>query len=1230
MLCPKKNRSVISIFGGFLALLMACGACSGQVVVAHYDFEAGLGDMAGGNAALSLVGGATWEAGRVKFTTLNDHATVTIPNGLLYTAGTQALEVDAWLRADGFIGYGITTAEVLKLYTGWDAVLEIVQDKWAGIPRVVGGAGREVASAAQMGPYLQLGISHHLQIVLDTQKCCVWMDGQLVAQRAAVGDLALFNRPGVAAFEMGAFRGVMEEVKIIRHTVVPQYVDQTKPFAMTGCERLVDGRLCVQWNSRPGTEYTIELSHDLVTWTPQPLLVMTASQLVSKMTVPAEGPARQCSFARVRLGNAFDGQGPLLLSHIEGATLAGSSATVQWLPNSVGVEEWIVKAGSTAGGSQFFQSLSLPSTSTQFPVTNLPTRGETVFVTIRYRKGVSWYDKTFTFTASHEEDLPAEREGLFPIARPSYNGVSQILVLSNRWVVAAVEDLPDVMARINTLSGGQFQAMIDLGERGAPAGNGTNWTAWTQVPAIRDTYITQARLDLNEDRYTQPSYYAISSVDDPAYPGTAQPLHATQFYVGQDKGRVAGSHQCHYSHYCYLEMPQPMVNGKHYRIQLADGKWASFLYDEQRTVSRAIKVNQAGYLPDSGKKYAYIGADVYGYGPLPLGHTTTFSVINAQTGAVALTGPVTLREANPRFSVKLGNTEDPLTRPFMLGEDVYQMDLAGLTQSGNFFISVPGVGRSWTFRHAADAYGEPFYLATRGLFHQRASMKYALPYTPWVRAKAHTDPIYESALVCFGFGQFNPPASYNRFDIVGATLDKTKATPNVEGGWYDAADWDRNIRHYTCMFDMLNAYELAPAKFTDGQLNIPESGNGVPDILDEVEYGLEAWTRSMTAEGGVSGWIETSTHPTMTDPAYQYGYSQRTRWSTLIYAAAAAQLAEMLAPMDSARSAKYRALAIKAYGWGSNVANSLGNVTIPAKTNRGVGTPYTITWTEDVNYNDPYMFTAKLRLYYLTGDTSYLTNIETYLAHGATPWGWPNTMEDCVPWFYYPIAKRGAGIFSPALIATWKAKFTQPADSLLAHLETMPYRHTWPRYQDYWIAWGESNLANRGRVLLQAFSLTGDTRYRDAALCNMDYMFGSNAMGMSWTSGIGAVYPAVFQHAVSETDGIDDPVPGLTIYGLDGGPINYVVRDNAWASPVDAAITSRHSFYADPNAPFFRRWVAHPTVNTGQCEFTVHETMSSTIFNCAMFLPDGWTPPASLKQRKPRHRDSLFGFWYLP
>ncbi|MCB1135851.1 MAG: glycoside hydrolase family 9 protein, partial [Chlamydiia bacterium] len=80
------------------------------------------------------------------------------------------------------------------------------------------------------------------------------------------------------------------------------------------------------------------------------------------------------------------------------------------------------------------------------------------------------------------------------------------------------------------------------------------------------------------------------------------------------------------------------------------------------------------------------------------------------------------------------------------------------------------------------------------------------------------------------------------------SIDYSKEHADHQGGWHDAADWDRRTQHLTCVLDLLNAYEIAPQKFLDGQLNIPESGNGIPDILDEAEYGLRVWLKSQNAD----------------------------------------------------------------------------------------------------------------------------------------------------------------------------------------------------------------------------------------------------------------------------------------------------------------------------------------------------------------------------------------------
>jgi hypothetical protein len=67
-----------------------------------------------------------------------------------------------------------------------------------------------------------------------------------------------------------------------------------------------------------------------------------------------------------------------------------------------------------------------------------------------------------------------------------------------------------------------------------------------------------------------------------------------------------------------------------------------------------------------------------------------------------------------------------------------------------------------------------------------------------------------------------------------------------------------------------------------------------------------------------------------------------------------------------------------------------------------------------------------------------------------------------------------------------------------------------------------------------------------------------------------------------------------------------------------------------PDVPLWRRWSCHPIYNTRQCEFTVQETISPTLFCSAMLMSPGWKPTNALKSRQPRPSEFLYGTWYLP
>ena len=820
----------------------------------------------------------------------------------------------------------------------------------------------------------------------------------------------------------------------------------------------------------------------------------------------------------------------------------------------------------------------------------------------------------------------------YSVAVPEYTGVDQAIVLSNQWVIVITDNLQDVIDKIDGLTGGQYKRDLDTWTRSEAPGQNMNWDARRRVLNAWPKYVAQARELAGERLLDNPAYFSITSPDDSNYTNGLSPARTTRLLVGQGKCKLRGAGEIQYAHYSYLEMPKPLVSGKHYVVTLKNGKKTTFLYDEMRTVSRAIKINQVGYLPSAPRKYAYLGCSLFSFGPLDFSSIKRFKIADANSGEIVYEGDVKLREMNVRAPVKPGDTTtDPNTRPYLTGEDVYEMDFSKFTKEGDFFITIPGVGRSWTFRHAKDTYGEAFYTTTRGLYHQRCGIACEKPHTNWPRIKCHTDPVYESEYVAFGIGDFDVPKSYDRFDVIGATTDTTRKTENVFGGWHDAADWDRNIGHYTPLFDLLYAFELDPAKFTDNQLNLPESGNKIPDILDEAGWGLQVWTDSMDAQGGVSGAVETWTHPAIDSTSVKYSFSRRTRWCSLVYSAAAAQLAQLVAPYDQAKSTEYRTLALKAYGYGTNPANSLGKITIHAAQDRGQGAPYTYEWEEKDEYLVNYLLMAKVRLYLLTKDKQYLDGIDTLIAKVKAPYTWPLRYQDFSPWFVFSLVNAKNGILSTEQAATYAEKWLlKPADDLVALLDTMPYRCTWPRYKDQGTKWGVTEMRNYGRALLIAYALTGDKKYLDATILNNDFQMGANPMGMCWTTGMGQQYPIDIQHHVSEDDGIADPVPGITVYGVVMTSCIYAqLRDQVWHAPL-AAKSKDFLDFGTPDVPLWRRWSCHPRLNTVMCEMTIGETFAAAAFNAAMLAGPGWTPSEALRTRQPRAEQNLYGYYYLP
>ena len=80
------------------------------------------------------------------------------------------------------------------------------------------------------------------------------------------------------------------------------------------------------------------------------------------------------------------------------STLTGSSATFTWYPSNAAQAYWI-DVGSTLGGNNYYQSGSLPTTTLSQTVTDLPTDGSTIYVTLWTEINGQWLNNQYIYTA---------------------------------------------------------------------------------------------------------------------------------------------------------------------------------------------------------------------------------------------------------------------------------------------------------------------------------------------------------------------------------------------------------------------------------------------------------------------------------------------------------------------------------------------------------------------------------------------------------------------------------------------------------------------------------------------------------------------------------------------------------------------------------------------------------------------------------------------------------------
>lgn len=237
-------------------------------------------------------------------------------------------------------------------------------------------------------------------------------------------------------------------------------------------------------------------------------------------------------------------------------------------------------------------------------------------------------------------------------------------------------------------------------------------------------------------------------------------------------------------------------------------------------VSPFIHVDQFGYAPNA-EKVAVLSDPIQGYNAgLSYSPPATMQVRHSLNNTVVFSGPVTVWNN--------GNTAGTS------GDRGWWFDFSSLTAAGSYYVFDPvGNQRSAVFEIATNPYGNVMLTAMKMFYYNRCNMAKALPYaqSKWTDANNFMNPLQDANCRYIN-------------DQGNAALEK-----NLTGGWFDAGDYNKYVSFtHSPLHDLLYAYEENPTVFTDN-FNIPESKNGVSDLLDEVKWELD-WLFKMTNADG--------------------------------------------------------------------------------------------------------------------------------------------------------------------------------------------------------------------------------------------------------------------------------------------------------------------------------------------------------------------------------------------
>ncbi|MDR0973618.1 MAG: glycoside hydrolase family 9 protein [Prevotellaceae bacterium] len=525
-----------------------------------------------------------------------------------------------------------------------------------------------------------------------------------------------------------------------------------------------------------------------------------------------------------------------------------------------------------------------------------------------------------------------------------------------------------------------------------------------------------------------------------------------------------------------------------------------------------IRFNQVGFYPMEAKT-AVIYGDSVGNRP--------FLVRNTDNGEVVYKGI----SSAPR-----GSDFSPV-KTSVLSFDV-------LNRAGTYRIEVTDVGQSHPFVVGENILQDLSKSTLKAFYLQRASMPIEEQYAgEYARPLGHPD---DHVLI--------HPSAVSPGRPVNAVISSPK-------GWYDAGDYNKYIVNSGFTVGMLLAlYEDYPEAVRNLKVNIPESSNQTPDLLDEAFWNID-WMLTMQdpADGGVYHKLTTPNFEGFVKPTdcKQPRYVvEKSVTAALDFAASLAQAARIYddyAADYPGLSEKLLSAAKRAYQWAQKhpeayyMQNQMNEKYDPDVATGTYG---------DRRASDEF-FWAAVELYITTHDETYLKAIEQYFpaAYTLPTWGGIGGLG------YLTLIRYQDS--EDAKIKPWAERAAQHlqayAEKTIDGADATAYAASYGRSaRDFFWGCNSERAAGQGITFLYAWRQSTDKKYLTAALNNMDYLLGRNATGYCYITGAGFKSPMYPHHRLAGSDDIVNPLPGFLVGGpnpgrQDGAEYPSDIPDEAYA-----------------------------------------------------------------------------------